>query len=355
MKFNIIHRLEEGPAGGGNQFLRGLKEHLIQKNRYTSDTSSSDAIIFNCAPNHLLKDVPRLIWSLAKSPKHVAIRIDGPVFLIRGKDQWADKLSISLCRHIAQVVVFQSIWSLEQHRKYSKNTWATNQVIIRNSPEEKFFYPSKQPVFISEFKKIKCIISSWSTNKNKGFDYYHYLDTQLNFSKYEVKFIGRTPIKFKNIEVIQPLDKWELSEALRKADIYITASKVDPCSNSLIEAISCGTVPLAFDDGGHTEIVNDKRLLFTSKEEMLSKLNYVANNFSEFEDFAKLNRPPNAFDSYINVLEQIPPEIVLKKQKLLKITLSYAFYASIAFLSKVKNTICSLYFFIYFNYCKKDD
>jgi len=116
--------------------------------------------------------------------------------------------------------------------------------IIRSEGEETFFSGIKNAFrYIKEGNapqtKVKLIASSWSNNWRKGFDIYRFLDENLDFSKYEMTFVGNSPVKFKNIKQIPPVESRDLAELLRTHHIYITASQNDPCSNSLIEALSC--------------------------------------------------------------------------------------------------------------------
>ena len=71
------------------------------------------------------------------------------------------------------------------------------------------------------------------------------------------------------------MDKNKLSVFLRKHKLYITASKNDPCSNSLLEAIACGLTPLGLKSGGHPELINDKGFYLEVKKIYLKKFIYI--------------------------------------------------------------------------------
>src|SRR3990167_9624991 len=92
----------------------------------------------------------------------------------------------------------------------------------KNSSDPDIFFP-----YINKVKnnKIKLIASSWSNNIKKGFDWYKLLDERLDFTKYEMMFVGRSPIVFKNIKHIEPLNSIDLSNLLRTCDIMINCSK----------------------------------------------------------------------------------------------------------------------------------
>jgi glycosyltransferase involved in cell wall biosynthesis len=169
-------------------------------------------------------------------------------------------------RLIADGTIFQSIWSREQNYKLGlkKNNFET---IIMNAPNPSIFNKYERIPF-DKHRKIRLIATSWSSNWNKGFDVYKWLDENLDFSKYEMTFIGNSPIEFKNIKWIKPLPSEELAKQLKQHDIYITASRKDPCSNSLIEALNCGLPAIAYNDGGHPEIVGAGGELFNKPEEI---------------------------------------------------------------------------------------
>ena len=56
---------------------------------------------------------------------------------------------------------------------------------------------------------------------------------------YDYTFVGNVSERFERINHVPPVASEELADMLRDHDIYITGSKNDPCSNALIEALSC--------------------------------------------------------------------------------------------------------------------
>ena len=95
--------------------------------------------------------------------------------------------------------------------------------VVHNAARPIFFEVQSQPI---RRQKIKIIASSWSSNINKGFNFYKELDDSLDFSKFEFSFIGNAPIKFKNIKSFPPMDSSLLSKNLANQDIYITGAKM---------------------------------------------------------------------------------------------------------------------------------
>jgi glycosyltransferase involved in cell wall biosynthesis len=67
---------------------------------------------------------------------------------------------------------------------------------------------------------------------------------------------------------VPPLASHALAELLRAHDVYLAASRDDPCSNALLEGLACG-LPAAFlRSGGHPELVGEGGLPFDDPEEL---------------------------------------------------------------------------------------
>ena len=264
----IIYNIKKGPWGGGNQFLRALKEELVQNKLYTEKIENADIILFNS--HHHLNHTIRLKFQY---PKKVFIhRVDGPIFSIRNKNLIIDKFIFRVNKIIADGTIFQSNFSFKKSQSLFLKTYNKKRIII-NAPSN-VFSSNKNNQF---YEKPTIIINSWSPNLNKGFKTYKFLDENLNFDDFEVKFIGNSPIRFKNIINIGPLSSEKLKNELLSSHIYLTASINDPCSNSLIEAVHCGLTPIAINSGGHPEIINDDKFIFDDNNSLLSILEKIKN------------------------------------------------------------------------------
>jgi len=281
MKIHILYNFKEGAWGGGNQFLKALRKYFVKKGCYAESPNDADVILFNS--HHELKSVLRLKM---ERPQTIFIhRVDGPILYTRGRDRETDKIIFDFNQAIADGTVFQSKWS--QNKSYElgmkKNEFET---VIINAPDSEIFYPQKNKKCQGE--KIKLIATSWAPNIRKGFDIYKFLDENLDFDRYEITFVGRSPIKFKRIEYIPPQPSERLAEILRGHDTFITASVNDPCSNALIEALHCGLPSVAKNDGGHPEIVGEAGELFEDKRDVLDAIEKVAQNYEYYRDRIKM-------------------------------------------------------------------
>ena len=47
MKINIYFKLKDGAWGGGNQFLKAIREYMIRVDCYEEDYRKADIILFN--------------------------------------------------------------------------------------------------------------------------------------------------------------------------------------------------------------------------------------------------------------------------------------------------------------------
>ena len=252
--------------GGGFNFLSYLRFKFKQKKLIVDKLSNSNIILINSHHNFI-----KIFFYKFFFPKKIFIhRIDGPISKYVAKNDYRDYLVKLLNIYVADATIFQSKWSFK-----NKNFISTSRFKIIHNSADKRFYKYKK------VKKIKngIIICSWSNNINKGFKFYSYLDDKLDFKKFNVTFVGNSPVKFKNIKVSKPLGPNKLSKLMLKHQIYITASKNDPCSNSLLEALELRLPSLVLKSGGHPEILNNRGLYFYNKKDFILKIKLLFKNY----------------------------------------------------------------------------
>jgi len=298
MKINIFFNFVEGAWGGGNQFLKALSQQFINKGIYSTNPEKADIILFNS--HHKLSDVIKLKYKYPN--KKFIHRIDGPVNLIRDDNKKVDQKIYKICDMLADGIIFQSEWSKNKNIEQGLNVTQFDTTII-NAPNSNIFFPNNS--LNTDSNKLKLISTSWSSNINKGFDVYKYLDKNLDFNKYEYTFVGNSPIKFNNIQFIEPVESNKLAHILREHHIFITASKNDPCSNSLIEALHCGLPAIGLNDGGHPEIIKKGGLTYNEPDEISEKISQISNSYSEFKNLIDLPDINYVTDSYIKFFNQV--------------------------------------------------
>ena len=282
MKVHIIYDFREGPYGGGNQFLKALRSEFERIVLYTNDPGDAEAYLFNGYPfaDFHLVDHLHNIWR--KYPERAYVfRLDGPTFLVRGRNKYYDLLLKRICDTYMDGIVFQSEWSRQRNRDLTGIT-GCHETVIYNAPDRTIFNTMGRVAF-SKDRKVRIIATSWSNNIRKGFDVYQYLDKILDWSRYDMTFVGNTPFEFKHIRWVKPQPSSELAQLLKQHDIYLTASQNDPCSNSLLEALNCGLPALVLNDGGHPELVGDSGLLFDKGDEVPDKLDALVRSYEDFQ------------------------------------------------------------------------
>ncbi len=275
MKVNILYKITDGPWGGGNQFLKGLKGYLEKAGVYEEDPEKADAILLNS--HHSFREALSIKFTFPK--KVIVHRVDGPVFLVRGKNREIDSLIFEVNSSIADGTVFQSNWSRAKCLE-SGMRGQGHETIILNAPDPEVFYPKEKKE--ARGGKTNIIATSWSANMKKGFNTYKFLDENLDFERFGMTFVGNSPFAFKNIKHVKPVQSRDLADMLRGHDIFITASMDDPCSNSLIEALHCGLPAVALNSGGHPEIVGKGGVVFSNDKDVIGAIEAVQRDYWGF-------------------------------------------------------------------------
>ncbi len=283
LKIHIAFYTIDGAAGGGNQFLKSLKKYLQSIQAYEEDTQLADVILFN---SH--QHVGQIAKTKLKYPEKLFVhRIDGPMKLYNRLTDKRDNIVYLANKYLAEATVFQSAWSQQKNHSFglSKNLFET---VISNAPDQSIFNSDGKVNFSAE-RKIRLITTSWSKNWNKGFESYQWLEQHLDFEKYEMVFIGRSPVEFKNIKHLPVLTSEEVAKKLKENDIFIFASPIEACSNSLLEALHCGLPAIAAAGSSNPEVVGKGGEIFTSSDEIPQLLEKIVKNYTTYQ--ANINNP----------------------------------------------------------------
>lgn len=318
MKINILFVITEDMAcAGGNQFLKALRNYFVSQAVYTENVDNADVVIFNSFQN--IEEVARI---KRKYKNKIFIqRIDGPARLYNAANDRRDFIANNANRFIADATVFQSKWSREANYRLglAQNHFET---VIMNAPDHLIFNRKDKKPFSLD-RKIRLIATSWSSNWNKGFKVYQWLDEHLNSAVYEMVFIGNSPVKFANIRLVPPLPSKELALYLKESDIFITASQKEACSNSLIEAMHCGLPALVLNDGGNLEIIGKGGLGFRQAEGIPALLNEIINNYLKYQKgicLPEINEIGKMYYEFIITIHETvrQGEYIIKKLSMLK-------------------------------------
>lgn len=297
----LFHEFAPPPGGGGHQFLRALERELasrgleVEENRLSAGTET-------CLFNSFNYDVERL-RRFVRSGVRMVHRVDGPIGAYRGFDDGTDLRIAEVNRELATATVLQSQYSLEKHRELGIELHAP--VVIANAVDPAIFHPppAREPL---AGRKVRLIATSWSDNVRKGAETLAWLDRNLDWERYELTFVGRSPVPFTRIRSVGPVDSAAVAELLRTHDVYVIASRDDPCSNALLEALACG-LPAAFlASGGHPELVGEGGLPFHRDEELPGVLDRLAGELEERRAAISTPAIANVADRYLEVLGLTP-------------------------------------------------
>lgn len=309
MKIHILFEFQAGSSGGGNQFLKALKNYFVKQQCYVESCKEADIILFNS-----YQYIPDLIQVKRAFPNKLFIhRIDGPIRLYNHIKDQRDFVTNYANKFIADGTIFQSDWSRIQNLKMglSSNKYETT---ILNAPNSSIFNPKLHKKFDPN-SKVKIIATSWSANWKKGFVVYQWLDNHIDFNQFQMTFIGNSPIQFNNIIHKNPMSSEDLAKELLDHDIFITASQKDPCSNSLIEALHCGLPAIVLKDGGHPEITQNGGETFNNPDEILSLLIKIKTSYEKYQNNIKLPTMNEVGADYYLFMKQIYADHITNNYK----------------------------------------
>ncbi len=298
---SLWHEFHKPPYGGGNQFMMALQNAMEGLGvRTVTNKLSSSVDVHIC--NSCWFDYKKFQKKAGSFPVRMIHRIDGPVTLYRGEGRDEDEKIFELNRQLASATVFQSAYSFKE--SYDLGFRAVSPVVIHNSVNGNIFNSNTKEPF-KENGKIRLVSSAWSDNPRKGGPFLKWLDDHLDWSRFEYTFIGRVQEHFKNINHIQPVPSEKLADLLRQHDIYVSVSLHEPCSNALLEALACGLPALYRNDGGNPELVSFGGLPFDDEEDVLLKLDRLAENVSSFQRLICLRTIEDIASRYIALAERI--------------------------------------------------
>lgn len=301
LRISLWHEFHKPPYGGGNQFMMALGHALsklgvrIEKNRLSNKIHA-----------HLCNSawfaVDDFMEAARATDLRMIHRVDGPIAVYRGTDWKEDQKIYDLNTRLASATVYQSGWCLMRLHELGFNP--KSPVVIPNAVDSRVFHSAGRVPY-SPDRKIKLISTAWSDNPKKGGPFYKWLESKLDWNRFEYTFVGRTKETFQYINHIKPQPSKALAQILRQHDIYIMASEHEACSNALLEALSCGLPVLYLDDGANGELTRLGGLPFKQKEEALSQLDRIASNINIFRQCIHVQSIEEIACKYIELFKTV--------------------------------------------------
>lgn len=285
-KIHILVKFVEGPWGGANQFLKALRGYFRRAGVYSENPEDAEVVLFNSYPfgsEYLFN----IVFKLKKKPGKILIhRVDGPISYVRGRDKIIDEIIFEFNELFADGTIFIS--NLSRTDNYNLGMKRPRyETMILSAPDPSIFNLKHKRPFSKD--KTKLIATSWSGNIRKGFDLYKFLDEHLDFDKYEMTFVGNSPVEFNNIKWLKPVSSRELANILKQHDIYITASKYEPFGQAVIEALNCGLPAVARIGGGYLETMCEAIEVFRNESDVINAIEKVVQNYDYYQ--RRINLP----------------------------------------------------------------
>ena len=298
---SMWHEFHKPPYGGGNQFFLALKKAFEDRGLLVVNNILSPLVDIHIC-NSAWFDVDRFERLSRKFPIKMIHRIDGPVGLYRGDGMEEDEKIHRLNKQFASATVYQSGYCRDKSRELGLE--AVRPVIISNSVNEDVFH-DRNRISYSPDRKIKLISAAWSDNPLKGGPLFKWLDEHLDWNRFEYTFVGRVKQEFKNINHIPPQDSENLASILRQHDIFISGSRHEPCSNALLEGLSCGLPALYRNEGGNPELVGEGGISFEGEGDILEKLDCLIDDYKRYREVVKANTMDEIAGQYIALIKEI--------------------------------------------------
>jgi len=272
-----------GPWGGGSSFVSNMSNFLTEKGHDVIYSLTPDVdLIFMIDPRpndsgYSASDIQRfknyfpdvkVIHRINECDK-------------RKNTDFIDE-EIIKSNKVADETVFISKW-LQSY--FEDKGFCPGSYVSYNGVDSNIFYDHKRGTIKS---KPRLVTHHWSDNWMKGFDIYKQIDQYLQSNDwFEFTYVGRYNSSYKptRTKIIEPLSGKALGDELRNHDIYVTASRFEPCGMHHIEGSACG-LPILFhaDGGGINELCKNHGISFSSFEEFLKSFDAVIDDYSLYRE-----------------------------------------------------------------------
>jgi glycosyltransferase involved in cell wall biosynthesis len=293
----IGHEFRPPPYGGSNQFLLALKRELegrgLRVGANVAGRHTRGAVL-----NAHVFDADEMRWARSRGSRLVH-RVDGPLQLYRGYDDGVDERILGLNRELAHRTVVQSRYSLEAHARLGFDF--VDPVVIPNAVDSSIFYPPSTPRPLPG-RRVRIISTSWSDNPNKGADTVAWLAERLDPERFEVTFVGRSPVDLPRVTALPPQGSLGLAELLRAHDVYLAPGLHEAASNALLEALACGLPALYVRSGGHAEIVGGG-LGYDERAALPELVEQLVAEYDDRRDRISVPRLADVTDRYLVAME----------------------------------------------------
>jgi hypothetical protein len=289
LKIAIGHKIQSGPYGGGNSFVRILSDALIKSGHHVSfdlNRNDLDFLILtdprSRSPN-VAFGAGAILDYLRQNQRTLVIHRINECDERKGTKTMNPRLR--LANYCADHTVFVGSW-LQALDVVHKPKFNSSSVIL-NGVDAEIFNPSGNTPW-NGTGPLKLVTHHWGGNWMKGFDVYGKLDAMLASSDWrntiEFTYIGNLPsgFEFRNARYLKPISGNALASELRAHHVYVTGSINEPGGNHQIEGGACGLPILYRNSGCMPEYCEGFGLKFES-DQIEPALSSMLSNYSKYQ------------------------------------------------------------------------
>ncbi len=208
-----------------------------------------------CLFNSFNFDFARL-RRFARDDCRMVHRVDGPIGVVpRLRRRHRSRAIAELNAELADATVLQSRYSLEKHVELGIDL--RDPVVISNTVDPAIFHPPRPRGTVaaaaaSRSPRAGRTIHGRAPMRSAG-------STGISTLLVYERHVRRADVGAASSEsgIVGPLDSDGVARLLREHDVYLAASRDDPCSNALLEALACGLPAAYLMSGGHPELVGE--------------------------------------------------------------------------------------------------
>ena len=267
MKVSINSPVLEGAYGGGMSFVLMLHKYLTKEGvevvSHLNDNDIDIILHVNVTYTYSYSFYKALLYKMHHPRVIIVHRVNDSGY--QRRNELMTKL-MTLCSKSSDHLIYNSLWVKNQMWPKLKSPLPSS-IILNGYDLKTSNFPPKIPW--DGKSKLKIVTHHWSSNYEKGHDFYQALDKLLDDedfkNKYEFTYIGNYPtnLEYRNTKLLPVMKKNELMKELRNHHIYLTGSKNEAAGYHVIEGISSGLPILYYDSGGVPEYSRGCGLKFT--------------------------------------------------------------------------------------------